>query len=79
VLSAAVGVSEIVVIRVVRPVTLNLPLGSIRERDERRAEEPGAFVAIFIASAVVPGIQLRIRARLGEFVAGDIRQRLQSF
>ena len=54
-------VALIIVVSSVRPISLNLPRRTIRERQQRGSEGPCALVRIFCAGAVVPRIQARIR------------------
>src|SRR5689334_4094382 len=67
-LTAAVGIPQTRIERRVRPVSLDLPERVVPERQERRAERPGALVRVLLAVGVVPRVQVRIRHHLGQFV-----------
>src|SRR5690348_9000772 len=47
---------------VVRPVALNLPVGSVDEGHVLSAEGPGALIAVLVAIRSVPGIAIGVGA-----------------
>src|SRR2546428_12826347 len=74
VLVAGIGIAQIIVERVVRPVALYFPVAPVGEAHVRASEGPRAFVCILGAGGIVPGIQLRIGPRFRKLMSGNVRQ-----
>src|SRR5438094_984830 len=74
VLVTGIGIAQIIVERVVRPVALYFPVAPVGEAHVRASEGPRAFVCILRARRIVPGIQLRIGPRFRKFMSGNVRQ-----
>src|SRR5438309_1041591 len=49
-----VGVAAVVVVRIIRPIALNLPLAAVAEGEQGRTERPRALVAILLAGTIIP-------------------------
>ena len=73
--AASEFLSYAVVMREVRPVRLNLPLGSIRKGHKRVVKQKNAFIRSLLAVGVYPRRHLRISASLGKLVPAHIAQR----
>ena len=73
-LSGAVRITRAVVVRGVRPLTLNFPLAAVAERDQRNIKRPGALVAILRSAGVEPTGARGISAGFREFVTADVGQ-----
>src|SRR5258706_12843228 len=77
-LTRAVRIPGPSVICVVRPLTLNLPLRAIAERDQRNVEGPRTLVAVLLTALVVPRPgRIWIGAGLGKLVSAHIGQSYQ--
>src|SRR5439155_21130516 len=69
VLATGIGIAQIIVERVVRPVALYFPAGPVGEAHVRASECPRALICILCAGRIVPGVQLRIGPRFRQFMS----------
>src|SRR5439155_25108833 len=74
VLATGIGIAQIIVERVVRPVALYFPAGPIGKAYIWATEGPRAFVSILRARRIVPGIQLRVGLRFRQFMSCHVCQ-----
>ena len=78
-LAGAVGVAGAGGVGRVGPLALDLPLGAVRESDQRCAKRPRALVAVLRALRIVPGAGVGgVAASFRQLMAADIGQRGQT-